>query len=203
MLGIEVDTVSLDAEQFKHDPKTYALALVIGEEVEAQRVVEGGRRPAHNNYLKQLLLDPSVFSSVANGKRWHEFITEFKLLERCGERLNLGLLDLIERINKEIRPPNWQTLFWMHAWLEVESNQRRKIKKFAALVRTDERRKISNMAKKAADGRHAENRAMKAEAIAWYVARRGALKKDDAAHEIAGKVLPVKFRTVRDWLKGI
>jgi hypothetical protein len=136
-------------------------------------------------------------------KHWHEFITEFKLLQRCGDRLNLGLLDLIERIYKQIHPPNWQTLFWMHAWLKVEGNQRRKLEKFAALVRTDERRKISNLAKKAADVRHAENRDMKAEAIAWYVARRDTLTKDDAALEIAGKVLPVKFRTVRDWLKGI
>ena len=203
MLGIEVDTVSLDAEQFKHHPNTYALALVISEEVEAQRVVEGGRRPADNNYLKQLLLDPSVFSRVANRKLWHEFVTEFELLQRCGERLNLGLLDLIERIHREIHPPNWQTLFWMHAWLKVEANQRRKIEKFAALVRADERRKISGMAKKAADVRHAENREMKAEAIAWYVARRDTLTKDGAALEIAGKVLPVKFRTVRGWLRGI
>ena len=203
MLGIEVDTVSLDAEQFKDDPKTYELARIVSEEVEAQRMVEGGRRLENINYLKQLTLEPDVFFRVANRKRWYEFITEFELLARCAERLPLGVLDLIERIYKEIHPPNWETLYWMSAWLKVETDQRRKIDKFAALVRANERRKISNMAKKAADLRNAENREMKAEAIAWYVARRGALKKDDAALEIAGKVLPVKFRTVRDWLKGI
>lgn len=203
MLGIEVDTVSLDADQFSYDSKTHELARVVSEEVEAQRAIEGGRKPQSNNYLRQLLIDPDVFFNVASQKRWYEFVTEFGLLQRCAKRLQLELLDVIERITKEIHPPNWQALFWMHAWLKVEANQRRKIDKFAALVRADERRKISEMAKRAAGVRHTENRDMKATAVAWYLERRGSLTKDEAAEQIAGKVVPVKFRTVRDWLKGL
>ena len=55
---------------------------------------------------------------------------------------------------------------------------------------------------KAAARRHAENRDMKKQARDWYSERRTTLSKDAAAGELAGKVLPVAFRTVRDWLKN-
>ncbi|MEO6687866.1 MAG: hypothetical protein ABIS07_17325 [Dokdonella sp.] len=55
-----------------------------------------------------------------------------------------------------------------------------------------------------AKARHAGNRAMKQQAVADYLenaTRYGS--KDAAAEAIAGKVVPVKFRTVRDWLKNL
>lgn len=57
-------------------------------------------------------------------------------------------------------------------------------------------------ATRGANARHAENRALKMDAIKAYLAGNFA-SKDDAAEAIAGNVVPVKFRTVRDWLKGI
>lgn len=59
---------------------------------------------------------------------------------------------------------------------------------------------------------HAENAAMREEAIAYYLEHRerfdrpskdGKRGKDVAAQEISEKVVPVKPRTVRDWLKGV
>ncbi|MFS2047910.1 hypothetical protein ACEN9J_11860 [Variovorax sp. Varisp41] len=58
-------------------------------------------------------------------------------------------------------------------------------------------------AKMGASARHRENREMKAQVLAWYAANAGTVgSKDAAAEAIAGKLVPVKFRTVRDWLKG-
>jgi hypothetical protein len=53
-----------------------------------------------------------------------------------------------------------------------------------------------------AEVRHAEDRAMKADAIAAYLDGNFA-SKDEAAAHIARNVVPMKFRTVRDWLKGV
>lgn len=60
---------------------------------------------------------------------------------------------------------------------------------------------LSGVAKKAAKARHAENHAMKDEAIAYYEKNKDRFKSQDAAAEaIAGKVVPVTFRTVRGWI---
>ena len=61
----------------------------------------------------------------------------------------------------------------------------------------------TQFARLGADARHTENRAMKAYALEWYAANADKVRSKDAAAEaIAGKVVPVTFRTVRDWLKG-
>jgi len=66
--------------------------------------------------------------------------------------------------------------------------------------------------KERARRRHVEDDAMREEAIAYYIEHRerfdrpgkdGKRGKDVAAHEISEKVVPVKPRTVRDWLKGV
>jgi len=64
-----------------------------------------------------------------------------------------------------------------------------------------ERKKVSDSA---SDIRHAENRSMKAQAIQYFKDNHTSFaSKDDAAHAIAGKILPAKFATVREWLKGV
>ena len=55
--------------------------------------------------------------------------------------------------------------------------------------------------RKAATARHAENHAMKADVIAWYSENMTSFKSiEGAAEAIAGKIVPAKFRTVRDWI---
>jgi hypothetical protein len=52
--------------------------------------------------------------------------------------------------------------------------------------------------------RHAENHSMKEQAIKFYQENQSTFtSKDDAAMKIAGKIVPAKFATVRNWLKGI
>ncbi|MBT2866542.1 hypothetical protein JQK19_04740 [Chromobacterium violaceum] len=60
---------------------------------------------------------------------------------------------------------------------------------------------ISTKARRAAIARHAENHSMKAEALEWYEKNMSMFKsKDAAAEQIAGKIVPAKFRTVRTWI---
>lgn len=50
--------------------------------------------------------------------------------------------------------------------------------------------------------RHRENRSCRAEAMKWYDANRSRFPSDDAiAEEIAGKVVPMKFKAVREWIR--
>ena len=59
----------------------------------------------------------------------------------------------------------------------------------------------SDFAKRGADERHIENRAMKADIFQWLEANMSNFKSMDAAAEgIAGKVAPIKFRTAREWV---
>ncbi len=59
---------------------------------------------------------------------------------------------------------------------------------------------LSSNAKKAAEVRHTENRQLKEEGLAWYAANKhNYSNKDDAAQDMT-KIVPVKFRTARDWL---
>ena len=60
---------------------------------------------------------------------------------------------------------------------------------------------ISDRAKRGATARHKENRDMKNEAFAWLNLNREQFSSlDSAAAAIAGSVLPVKFRTAREWV---
>ena len=57
-------------------------------------------------------------------------------------------------------------------------------------------------AKEMARSRHTENHAMKAQVLSWYSASKGQFRSKDAAAQFASTTLvPVTFRTVREWLK--
>ncbi|WP_208507920.1 hypothetical protein [Variovorax paradoxus] len=59
----------------------------------------------------------------------------------------------------------------------------------------------SALARRAASARHAENRALKAVVFAWCDDNLSAFRSmDSAAGHVAGVVVPVAWRTVRDWM---
>lgn len=62
---------------------------------------------------------------------------------------------------------------------------------------------LSRSAKSAAAARHAENHAMRDQVLDHFRQHRDTFKsKDDAALAMAGKLVPVRFRTVRQWLNN-
>ena len=74
------------------------------------------------------------------------------------------------------------------------------LKRVLERAREDLKRKA--LARKGADAIHQENRACKADAFAWLDANFSTCKSMDAAAEVmAGKIVPQKFRAVRDWVR--
>lgn len=59
---------------------------------------------------------------------------------------------------------------------------------------------ISALAKRAADARHKENREMKKDAFDWLNANFERFKSMDEAADAVREVVPVKFRTAREWV---
>jgi hypothetical protein len=63
---------------------------------------------------------------------------------------------------------------------------------------------LASIARKGADAKHAENRSMRLQVTDYYMANRATFEsKDAAAEKMAGKLVPVTFRTVRSWLSGL
>lgn len=61
---------------------------------------------------------------------------------------------------------------------------------------------VSQRARSAALSRHKENRQMRCDVLEWMETNgKRYPSKDAAAEAIAGKVVPLKFRTVRNWLR--
>lgn len=90
-------------------------------------------------------------------------------------------------------PAGWRHLSEANYWLGIVVG--------AWSLRREMSPSISDVARKAADSRHAENRAMKAQVLEWYERNAQSFNsKDEAASEAAGKIVPVTFRTVRNWL---
>ncbi|MDP3424973.1 MAG: hypothetical protein Q8S32_14600 [Burkholderiaceae bacterium] len=59
----------------------------------------------------------------------------------------------------------------------------------------------SSLARAGSEGRHTENRAMKADVFKWLNDNFASCKSMDAAAEaMSGKLVPATFRTVRDWV---
>jgi len=54
----------------------------------------------------------------------------------------------------------------------------------------------------ATTARHAENRQMKAQVLEWYSKHGAEFSSKDEAAIAATNIVPVKFRTIRDWLKS-
>jgi hypothetical protein len=192
---------SLDPEQFKENPSTYALALVVRDETEAQRVTEGGRLLPDKRGVSLGLLGNADLWAPANFKRWYEFITNMDVLKRCAVRLGLPLAIVTERVYKELSPPNWETLFWMYAFLETLGDSVRAQTVLESRIKEAGERAISTMAKKGSDERHGPNRESKQKVFAWCDENMGRFKSmDDAAWDIAETFVPQKFRAVREWM---
>lgn len=66
------------------------------------------------------------------------------------------------------------------------------------------RKWVSAQNKRAAAGLHKEHHALREEALAHFAEHRASYRsKDEAAAQIAEKVVPAKFATVRRWLRGV
>ncbi len=90
------------------------------------------------------------------------------------------------------------------AWLRRELRRRRRARS-PVDVALDHLEAKERAARKAIDARHAETRQMQQEVLDWWQAHKEdpGMTKDKAADEMAEKLVPLKWRTVRDYLKGV
>lgn len=136
---------------------------------------------------------------AANPNPWYTFVTDMDLLNRCAFRLGLSRTQTIERICKELLPPNWETLFWMHACLENLGKNAKELVLLERRIHEADKFAISGAAKRAAQGRHAKNHCDKKSVFKWCDEHMHKFKSmDDAALNIAETFIPQKFRTVRE-----
>jgi hypothetical protein len=78
---------------------------------------------------------------------------------------------------------------------------REELNRSSKLVEERVKNLISLQASKAAIRRHEENRAMKSQVLDWYAIHKHEYgSKDSAAEAVAGKLVPVTFRTARSWI---
>lgn len=149
----EVLQPKLDAAQYVNDPEARRLALVVSEEVENARSTERSTEAPITNLLSQQLF-PSA------DKPWHEYALDLDLLRRVSERLNMSLPVVARSIQHKFRPPNWQSFFWMAAWLDEISAERNKARMLGVILETQARmatatkNQVTQQAKAAADARH-------------------------------------------------
>lgn len=116
---------------------------------------------------------------------WHiHIMIVYLALGHCAEALRPGL-----RIDQQ-----WWSVCWAH-------NTVGRLRGSISGTTSGARGAIADRAKLGAAARHKENRDMKAEAFAWLNSNMDRFSSlDSAAAAIAGSVLPVTFRTARDWV---
>lgn len=91
------------------------------------------------------------------------------------------------------RDEQWYHVGWAHMYLGY---LRGTVPGHQMGVRSESRRR----AKKAASGRHKENHAMKQDAFDFLRTNTGAFKSMNAAADAVREIVPITFRTARDWV---
>lgn len=116
---------------------------------------------------------------------WHiQIMIVYLALSHCVDAMRPGL-----EIDQQ-----WWNVCWAH-------NALGRLRGAISGTTSGARGAIADRAKLGAAARHKENRDMKNEAFAWLNLNRERFSSlDSAAEAIAGSVLPVKFRTAREWV---
>lgn len=115
---------TLELSRYAEDPERLQFAVVVREEIEKCRVDRVGdyKPPRHKNVLMGLL-HPIDYSdsdeAEAYRAKWFEFLTELDVIRAAGERLRMGPSQFLDMCIKRLMPPNWETLFWMRAYLDA------------------------------------------------------------------------------------
>ena len=112
---------ALDVTRFVDSP-SHALAVLVHRETEALRTSEaqafkakhGDIRPSTNAFL----WPPELFDS-SKTRDWGDYAKSFDVLERCCAELGVPLGGVAKRIALELRPENWEVMFWMGTWLNA------------------------------------------------------------------------------------
>lgn len=152
----------------------------------ANELQEDGFAPPGNDYRNEL-------EALADAKGWRRLAPAFAPLARVLTLADDLMRDgpLTENTVKELVALIGARNLGMAEAILNEDGAKRAM-----------REAMSALGIKGAAARHTETNEIKARAIAYYSERKGSMTKDAAAQAFT-RIEPVRFRTVRDWLKGL
>jgi hypothetical protein len=183
------------------DPALHHVVGVLCEEVEvarqAQRKSESPR-PAG-------LLSPGRLIFPADETPWFEFAIQLTVLERCARRLEVTPSVVAKFVADGLSPPNWQTYFWLAAYLEVSDRALPLLNASIEAHRKHAQRALKRLLKQREGGKASgRSRAIKALAKPQDVLReyQKLVKAGQEVRYIAGK-LGVKFNVSSDYIRAI
>lgn len=112
---------ALDVTQFVDSP-SYELAVVVHRVTEALRALEAlAFREKHGPWqpsTNALMAAVGTYDWSAS-KPWGEYAESFDVLERCRAELGVPLGEVAKRIALELRPENWEVIYWKGTWLQA------------------------------------------------------------------------------------
>lgn len=122
------EPLELDVSRYKNDPDIAAFAELVRELTENRRVEQGGVRGGQSppGVLELMLRNESANTRQyvhASGQHWYEFLTDFDVIQHARERLGCSRVEFLSMCIEKLRPPNWETLFWMRAYFEAAVNE--------------------------------------------------------------------------------
>lgn len=122
MLGIFGDTsIKLDPDKFEEeDARTFA--RIVATEIEAERTKSGGNKKRLGTNALFGVLDGDGESIVADLTPWFEYLSRLEVVERVAAEIERDVTTTLTIIMDWLSPPNWQTFFWMRAYIERLAN---------------------------------------------------------------------------------
>lgn len=208
---------SLDIARYENSP-AYELAVVVHRETEVERAAEAlafrlklGDTPVPTNALAAAALGLPFDPSKA--RPWFDYLTS-EVVDRCAVALDITDGVLLGRVVSDLRPPNWEMLFWQGAYYRAIEDLNLEIvdaeMKLEEQAERFEAQKQAN-AKAGGDASH-ESQYGKAKAfvLAEWAMHKGLHggNKSQFARKYVGEVLKTCDRVVThktiatSWLKG-
>lgn len=201
---------TLQISQFEGSP-TYELAVVVDRETAMARAVAAAQfkeqfgEPEFINLLSSTpgSYDPSTFTP------WFHYL-EFEVLTRCASTLTISVGELLDRIVEELRPENWQLLFWQGAYFRAVEAQTDTEIQLQDQVEKFEAQKLE-IAKAGGDARHKKHYAEIKSFVLYEWALHHASYKRNKTKFAADYVRRIKHEFGKDvshatisdsWLKG-
>ena len=161
------EPLQLDVNRYSADPVTAAFANVVHDEIESRRVALGGVYGGHRGWLLGSLLkvEEPTHGDYENRRHWFEYLTDLDVIEKASQRLNVTTLEFLSTCMKKLRPPNWESLFWMHAFFRSAVGTHEFTAQIALREAEVARRARSETATKGANAKLAKDPKQKAKAF--------------------------------------
>lgn len=199
---------SLDATQYNDNPAATAFARTVGRVIESHRKILGEKSPPLNALVG--LLDPATYPRA---RPWFEFLTDREVIDAVTSKLKISRIGFLTACIELLRPPNWETVFWMRAFLEsanTEAVQWQMMGAKAVEAAKAARREVASnaaLAKLAADPKQKAKRQVHECWLAWQESTARYSSKAAFALDMLGKYEALQSQTVierwcRLWERG-